>query len=134
MTTAFDYIDAIIAYLDRPTIEREELLKLVGDETGSYLSTIEFRPAHEAFSYGEVLLYHPNEQISAVRLTLQVPLTPQSFIDRFGPGARGSTYNLNTEYRMHWPIGKAPDSLNQLTIYVSWEGLVQMVRLYRHQE
>jgi hypothetical protein len=134
MTSVFDYIDAIIAYLDQPTVEREELLKLLGERTGGYLSIIEFRPAHEAFSYGQVLLYHPNEEISAVRLTVQAPLTAQSFIDRFGPGTRGSTNNINTHYRMHWLVGKAPGSLNQVTIHVSWEGLVQQLTMSRDRE
>jgi hypothetical protein len=134
MKSAFDYIDAIIARLDQPTVDRDDLMLHLGEEVGRYLEIVEFRPAHDAFSDGELLLYHPNENVFGVRLTVASALTPDSFIERFGPTKRGSTNNINTHYSMQWFVGKSRGSLNRACIDVSWEGLVQRILMTREHE
>jgi hypothetical protein len=135
MTSIFDYIDAIHAELDQETVDRDDLMRLLGEETGGYLDLVEFLPAHEAFSHGELLLYHPNRAPSAVRLTVRAPITPEMFIERFGPTRRGATTNIDTQYSMQWLVGKRrPDLFNRTIIHVSWEGLVQQVSLTRDHE
>jgi hypothetical protein len=129
--SALDYIDEINSRLVEVTVDCDELMRLLGQRTGGYLSVVEFRPSHEAFSQGELHLYHPNDGVSGVKLTVQAAIPPESFAERFGPPKRFSTNRIDTRYREQWFTGKAPGLFNRIIIDVSWEGLVQEVLLTR---
>lgn len=131
--TALDYIAAIVAELDRLAINQDVLMSTLGERIGEYLSTVEFCPAHEAFSHGEIHFNYSDGGLSGVRLTVRSPMTPASFAERFGTPTVVSTNNVDTHHRERWFVGKRQRSGNRCIIDVSFEDLVQSVLLTREE-